>query len=81
MKIHRKCQCIKWNCIKKFTNNWQKKKKKIQISLGKKKWKSDTLKPLLIMFYGGACGVMVIVVGNEHSNTSSNPQQDWLHFT
>ena len=30
---------------------------------------------------GGACGVIVIVVGNEHGDTSSNPGQDWLHFT
>ena len=30
---------------------------------------------------GGARGVMVIVVGNEHGNTSSNPGLDWLHFT
>ena len=29
----------------------------------------------------GACGVMVIIVGNEHGDTSSNPGQDWLHFT
>ena len=31
--------------------------------------------------YGGARGVMVIVVGNEHGDTSSNPGWDWLHFT
>ena len=30
---------------------------------------------------GGARGVMVIVVGNEHGDTSSNPGQGWLHFT
>ena len=30
---------------------------------------------------GGARGVMVIIVGNGHSDTSSNPGQDWLHFT
>ena len=29
----------------------------------------------------GARGVMVIVVGNGHSDTSSNPGRDWLHFT
>ena len=29
----------------------------------------------------GACGVMVIVVGNGHDDTSSNPGRDWLHFT
>ena len=33
------------------------------------------------MCYGGARGVMVIVVGNEHGDTSSNPGRDWLHFT
>ena len=30
--------------------------------------------------FGGACGVMVIVVGNGHDDTSSNPGRDWLHF-
>ena len=34
-----------------------------------------------ICMSGGARGVMVIVVGNGHGNTSSNPGQDWLHFT
>ena len=29
----------------------------------------------------GARGVMVIVVGNGHSETSSNPKRSWLHFT
>ena len=33
------------------------------------------------IFNGGARGVMVIVVGNEHGDTSSNPGRDWLHFT
>ena len=28
-----------------------------------------------------ACGVIVIVVGNGHGDTSSNPGRDWLHFT
>ena len=30
---------------------------------------------------GGARGVMVIVVGNGYGDMSSNPGQDWLHFT
>ena len=30
---------------------------------------------------GGARGVIVIVVGNEHGDMSSNPGRDWLHFT
>ena len=30
---------------------------------------------------GGVCGVMVIVVRNWHSDSSSNPGRDWLHFT
>ena len=29
---------------------------------------------------GGARGVIVIAVGNEHGDTSSNPGRDWLHF-
>ena len=28
----------------------------------------------------GACGVVIIVVGNGHGDTSSNPGRDWLHF-
>ena len=34
-----------------------------------------------VMVIGGARGVMVIVVGNGHGDTSSNPGRDWLHFT
>ena len=30
---------------------------------------------------GGTRGVMVIVAGNGHGDTSSNSRQDWLHFT
>ena len=30
---------------------------------------------------GGARGVMVIVVGNGHGDTRTNPGRDWLHFT
>ena len=30
---------------------------------------------------GGARGVMVIVAGCGHDDTSSNPGQSWLHFT
>ena len=30
---------------------------------------------------GGARGVMVIVAVYGHSDTSSNPGPDWLHFT
>ena len=33
------------------------------------------------LIQGGARGVMVIVVGNGHGDTSSNPGRDWLHFT
>ena len=29
----------------------------------------------------GTHGVVVIVIGNGHSDTSSNPGRDWLHFT
>ena len=35
----------------------------------------------LLKPYGGARGVVVITVGNEHGDTSSNPVRDWLHFT
>ena len=32
-------------------------------------------------YYGSVRGVMVIVVGNGHGATSSNPGRDRLHFT
>ena len=47
----------------------------------------DRIKLILILYLclgyvqGGARGVMVIVVGNGHGDTSSNPWRDWLHFT
>ena len=42
-----------------------------------------TLDPYLIILWatGGARGIIAIVVGNEHGETSSNPGRDWLHFT
>ena len=30
---------------------------------------------------GSARGVMVIIIGNGHGDTSLNPGRDWLHFT
>ena len=30
----------------------------------------------MYIFFGGARGVMVIVVGNGHGDTSSNPERD-----
>ena len=40
----------------------------------------DSIQPITYTF-GGARGVVVIVVGNEHGDTSSNPGREWLHFT
>ena len=31
--------------------------------------------------WSGARSVIVIVVGNEHGDKSSNPGRNWLHFT
>ena len=50
---------------------------------------SVCLSPLSLSLYiyiyisqlGGTSGVMVIVVGNGHGDTSSNPERYWLHFT
>ena len=39
------------------------------------------MKVIPIVIGGGARGVVVIAVGNEHGDTSSNPGRDWLHFT
>ena len=46
------------------------------------KWPQVCLKISLTKYvYGGARIVMVIVVGNGHGVSSSNPGRDWLHFT
>ena len=42
---------------------------------------SNGFKSIKWLNIGGARGVMVIVVGNEHGDTSSNPGRDWFHFT
>ena len=39
----------------------------------------QTTNPIPVL--GGARGVMVIVGGYGHGDTSSNPGPDWLHFT
>ena len=36
---------------------------------------------IILIIIIGARGVMVIVVGNGHGDTSSNPGRDWLYFT
>ena len=36
---------------------------------------------ITLFLNGGARGVMVIVAGYGHGDTSSNPGLDWLHFT
>ena len=37
--------------------------------------------PGIMQKIGGARGIMVIIVGNGHGDTSSNPGRDWLYFT
>ena len=34
-----------------------------------------------VLYLGGARGVMAIVVGKGHGDSSSNPGREWLHFT
>ena len=36
---------------------------------------------VMVIQYIFNCGVMVIIVGNGHGDSSSNPGRDWLHFT
>ena len=46
-------------------------------------WTSFLILIVIIIIFlpvGGIYDVMIIVVGNEHSNQSSNPKQDCLHF-
>ena len=52
----------------------------------KKLWNMKvTIIPIVIGAFDtvnkGACGVMIIVIGNGHGDTSSNPGRDRLHFT
>ena len=55
---------------------------KVDMSLNKESKPKKSLLPIdKYPFSGGAHGVMVIVGGNGHSDISSNPGWDWLHFT
>ena len=40
-------------------------------------WKTCLLSKILNAYHG----VVIIVVGKGHGDTSSNPGRDWLHFT
>ena len=40
------------------------------------KYGSGKSKASVLDLFGGVCGVMVIVVGNGHGDTSSNPERD-----
>ena len=47
-------------------------------------WITFPTQSCLVYYYyylGGARGVRVIVIGNEHGDTSSNPGRHWFHFT
>ena len=57
------------------------KKKERQTVLTLATEKKDQILMNCEQFYGGVRGVMVIVVGNGHGDTSSNTGRDWLHFT
>ena len=35
---------------------------------------------MFVINNGGTCFIIVLIVGNELSNLSSNPAQDCLHF-
>ena len=63
------------------SNHWRTREKKKK----KKKEKNCDLSysPPIVSWYctGGARSVLVIVAGNGHGDSSSNPGQDWLHFT
>ena len=34
-----------------------------------------------MLITGSTCGVMIIIVGNEHDDPCSNPGRGCLHFT
>ena len=62
----------------------------IRIKKNKKKTKQKTIRCRRNLghadsfhhsYHRGARGVMVIVTGYGHGDTSSIPGQDWLHFT
>ena len=35
----------------------------------------------VLLYLGGISGLIVIVIGNDHDDPSSNSEQDGLHFT
>ena len=71
-----KCQCFPSSTLKNIKLRFKKKAR-------------ENLNELIVLLeiklhiyiYSCTHGVMVIIIGNGLGNTSSNPGQDWLHFT
>ena len=45
------------------------------------RWRANWIRPAITAYCGATRGIMVIVAGYGHGDTSSNPGPDWLHFT
>ena len=78
---------IHWEICKKFkfdhTNKWYMHNPGavLENETYKVLWDLDVQTDHRISARRSDRGVMVIVVGNGHSDASSNPGRDWLHFT
>ena len=70
-----KIETVHWRIEKKFFScEWRKKEIEDQEKKLSKQKKGYN-------HCWGARGVMGIVAGNGHGDTSSNPGRDWLHLT
>ena len=74
--------------VKRQLHKWQGQlnKVKYQVFIGANRSQNVSMGVESLLLYnicvvGGARGVMVIVAGNGHSDTSSILGRDWLHFT
>ena len=70
--------CTTWSLTKRLEKKLYGNYKRMLREILNKSWRQHHTRHQL---FGGARGVMVIVIGNGHGDTSSNPGRDWLHFT
>ena len=68
-----------WTWLRK--GNLERETESLLIAAKKIPIRTKHIKASINKMPGGTCGVMGTVIGNGHSDTSSNPGWDWLHFT
>ena len=77
--------CITWTLTKRLEKKLDSNYTRMLRAILNKSWRQHPTRHQLyghlLPIIGGVRGVVVVVVGNGHGDTSSYPGRDWLHFT